>query len=441
MKMFKLHFYLILKECFMINKLKILVLLLITINTLNANDIPTIIKKFDILLNDSPDTLFIKASELKKSSIQTFNKKEESIASMFIGFYYSKNGINDKCIEAYAEAEALMLETKFNDYLPRLYSSMGAVYRHLKDYKKANSYFMKALEPGLKIDDKLRAKVLNRIGDMQRDIGNIDSAFYYYHLSVEVSEKVDEITLANNYNNLGDLFHVKRNFDSSYYYYNKSNSILIPNNIYSEVCENYYSIALLYRDFNHKAKAIEYLNMAFEIIENDSSSYELYNTIETAVDIYNSFNMIDSVNHYLKKLLLFEKKNSEVKLSKNINSIELSQQLNYQENEYRLLKEKSELKDWINYLLGVVVLLVIFVVFLFYKQVKLKKEENEILTAQNEQIKKQKEELQVAYDNINELNATKDKFFSIIAHDLKNPLGSFRELTKLLYDSHSDFSE
>ena len=35
----------------------------------------------------------------------------------------------------------------------------------------------------------------------------------------------------------------------------------------------------------------------------------------------------------------------------------------------------------------------------------------------------------------------KDKFFSIIAHDLKNPLGSFRNITKLLHESPEEFSD
>jgi sensor domain CHASE-containing protein len=39
------------------------------------------------------------------------------------------------------------------------------------------------------------------------------------------------------------------------------------------------------------------------------------------------------------------------------------------------------------------------------------------------------------------LNIQKDKLFSIIAHDLKSPLGSFREITKLLYDEYDIFSE
>lgn len=40
-----------------------------------------------------------------------------------------------------------------------------------------------------------------------------------------------------------------------------------------------------------------------------------------------------------------------------------------------------------------------------------------------------------------ELNSTKDKFFSIIAHDLRGPLGTQREFTKILSEKDSLFSE
>jgi PAS domain S-box-containing protein len=42
---------------------------------------------------------------------------------------------------------------------------------------------------------------------------------------------------------------------------------------------------------------------------------------------------------------------------------------------------------------------------------------------------------------LKELNVTKEKFFSIIAHDLKNPIGSFKQLTKLLNDEFEQFSQ
>ncbi|MDT3740012.1 MAG: HAMP domain-containing sensor histidine kinase [Candidatus Kapabacteria bacterium] len=44
-------------------------------------------------------------------------------------------------------------------------------------------------------------------------------------------------------------------------------------------------------------------------------------------------------------------------------------------------------------------------------------------------------------DKLNELNATKDKFFSIIAHDLKGPLGSFMQVVTMLHENPDTFTD
>ena len=50
-------------------------------------------------------------------------------------------------------------------------------------------------------------------------------------------------------------------------------------------------------------------------------------------------------------------------------------------------------------------------------------------------------DLKFAKEKLQELNATKDKFFSIISHDLRSPFNAFIGLTELMLDSLKDFSK
>ena len=61
------------------------------------------------------------------------------------------------------------------------------------------------------------------------------------------------------------------------------------------------------------------------------------------------------------------------------------------------------------------------------------------LTAKNLEIKKQKEELEIQRKELEALNLTKDKFFAIIAHDLRNPFSTVLSLSELLAKEFDTF--
>ncbi len=66
---------------------------------------------------------------------------------------------------------------------------------------------------------------------------------------------------------------------------------------------------------------------------------------------------------------------------------------------------------------------------------------NEEIKAQRDEIEAQHDKMEVQRDELQHMNATKDKFFSILAHDLKNPFSGMYSLSKVLNDNYEKIDE
>ena len=71
----------------------------------------------------------------------------------------------------------------------------------------------------------------------------------------------------------------------------------------------------------------------------------------------------------------------------------------------------------------------------------LNKNLEELVKDKTKEISLQNLELKSSHEKLEELNATKDKFFSIIAHDLKNPIGSFKQATEVLLNDYKELND
>jgi ligand-binding sensor domain-containing protein/signal transduction histidine kinase len=66
---------------------------------------------------------------------------------------------------------------------------------------------------------------------------------------------------------------------------------------------------------------------------------------------------------------------------------------------------------------------------------------NKLLSAQNEKIKVANTNLKESEQNLKELVATKDKFFRIISHDLKNPFTSLLSISEMIHENYDQIEE
>lgn len=275
------------------------------------------------------------------------------------------------------------------------YNNRGLVYFGLEDYESAHSDYENALHIFEEFDDKIKlAVVLFNLGLTSEYINDTQGKLDYFQKSLEVSQSIGFMTgvAKVQFNFAIHYFYYKDDFDKTKQYLLEVLKTSKENELLHFTINSYDLFVELYERKGDYKKALEY--------------EQLHNKIQDS--LYSKRN--EKVAN-LEAKYKTEKHERELELlarEKEITALTISQQL--------ILR---------NFLIALLILL-IAVSVLIYSRYSLKKKTNAVLN-------RQKKELET-------LNNTKDKFFSIIAHDLKNPMGICNSLSGVLCEDFDEIS-
>ncbi len=416
-------------------------------------------------------------------AVQNKQIPEQAKSFYYIGEtnYFKRNYA--EAIPYYQKAIPLYEHIKDSFNIYDCQNSIGLCYHYMFQGEKAIARFITALKFCEK-DPERTANLYSNIGMVHSRMNNLKDAIDNYRKSLRINLSIhDSASIAVNYNGLGDTFSWSDmpdsalvNFLKSYYYFKKTKAT----DRQAIVVSNLASVYSYYPDSLNKA--LNYFNQAWdsfqklgwnhyeaEIRQGIASIYNKQGKYKEAIAAYNeSLRLTDQFNRgfSLKKVNyegladVYEKMGDYKKALQNyalynqyndsmvqkekyeqIISLEKQYETEKKQNEIIQLQAKQELtdvelrKNKQLKILGFVTasLLLIFVFFVlirYFDKIKL----NQLLEGKNKIIEQSESELRV-------LNAAKNKFFSIIAHDLKNPFHTVMGYSYLLSKDYDRFTE
>ncbi len=365
------------------------------------------------------------------------------------------------------------------------YKNIGIVYYSKGDLSHALDYYYKALFIAVKLHDKrATAANYNDIGLVLQSMEIYPRAMEYYNKSLKIFQEIKNLNgIGTVYENIGEVFIAQKKYDDAINYLEKSIVIAVQQDDKDGMSSDYTDLGVCYGHQNQYYLALHYLNNSLEITNKYKIAYNEAYTLVGFAEVYNLQKDYKSAYKYaiegqniavklgnlavktraaleLNKTLAglgryddaYKMLQQYISLKDSLNSNESVQkltsynlELDFNDKQHQLdrqqkekdteYQERLELQLLINSVFLIVILGMITISIVYYRQKRKQQKINTMLEDKNKEVLQQKASIDDQAQKLNDLNTLKDRLISVLAHDLRAPLSTLRGLFSLLEDN------
>lgn len=343
------------------------------------------------------------------------------------GHAFRKKGDLDKAIEAYFKSAEAAKKIEYNAGMAGAFSAIGTTYKIEGNYKNALEFLNLGIREFREIQDSLNlAKSLLNTGELYRTTHVFDTALLYFEESGKLFEILNfKIGSAYNLGNIGLVYAETGRHDRAEENINKATSILTELGDFYPIAVYDTYMADIYREKADIPRALTYALHSLHIAKSNGLKEQIRDASLKLSELYELNKDYQNAHQYQSQYITYRDSIGNEETIRKMADLRTAFEVSQKQVEIDLLENRQRMQNITFASMTTVIILLAFLAFMYYRNNKRKQVLNMIIT-------ERKEEVEAQRDQLEGMNETREKFLSIIAHDLWGPVNSFKGFSQIM---------